>query len=140
MKKNISIVSIAGLMATLIACNNGSSVSTYQYLQVSPSANPAIYKANLGESATMIFTNTIVSNAGPVQAKYNITATVPNSSFTVLTESGNNGCMQVAANQACNITIIFTPTTQSDYSLTNSLQFTVGALESSVNVITAPNS
>lgn len=136
----IPIIAIGGLVSVLVACNNGSSTSTYQYLQVVSNTNPAVYRADVGQSSTMVFTNMIVSNAGPAQAKYNITATVPNSSFTVLNESGNNGCAQVLANQACNITIVFTPTSTSSYAATNLIQFSVGALESSINVVTAPKS
>ncbi len=141
MLKNTSLVIISLLVSSLAACNSGSTASTYQYLQVVPSSIPPIYKANTGQTASIVFTNTIVSNLGSPQAKYNITATVPNSQFTVLTnESGNNGCTQVTTNQACDITIVFTPNSAANYSSYNPIQFTVGILESTINVITAPNS
>lgn len=138
-KKNVLLIG-AGLLAVLLAaCNSGSSTSTYQYLQVTPNVNPPVYMAKIGESATMTFTNTIVSNAAPSFSQYNIAVAVPNSAFTVLTESGNNGCMYITANQSCNIKISFTPTQASDYQPVNSIQFTVGNLESTVNVATVPN-
>ena len=137
-KKNVFLIGIGLLAALLSACNSGSSSSTYQYLQVTTSVNPPVYMAKIGESATMTFTNTIVSNAAPSFTPYNISVTVPSSAFTVLTESGNNGCMYISANQSCNIQISFTPTQASDYQTIISIQFTVGALESTVNVATVP--
>lgn len=138
-KKNILLIG-AGLLAVLLAaCNSGSSTSTYQYLQVTPSVNPPVYMAKIGESATMTFTNTIVSNAAPSFTQYNVAVTVPSSAFTVLTESGNNGCMYIKTNQSCSIQISFTPSQASDYQAINSIQFTVGTLESTVNIATVPN-
>lgn len=138
-QKTVSLVGI-GLLALIMAgCNSGSSSSTYQYLQVTTSVNPPVYMAKIGESATITFTNTIVTNAAPSFSQYNISVAVPSSAFTVLTESGNNGCMYIKANQSCNIKISFTPTQASDYRAVNSIQFTVGNLESTVNVATVPN-
>lgn len=140
-KTKLSMIALGALSSLLVACNNGGSTSTYQYLQVvpyDPANNPVVFAANIGESTTVTFATTLVSNAGSSQTKYNIMATIPNGSFTIFTESGNNGCQQVSANTTCYITIQFAPASQSDYSLTNSLQFTVGALESTINAITEP--
>jgi len=134
------IAKLVWLVPFLMACNNGgSNVATYAYLQVTPNIIPPVYRANIGESASMVFSNTIVTNSGSPQARYDITAVTPNSNFSILvTESGNNGCRQVSANQTCNITIVFTPSAESNYSTNNLMQFTVGSLESTVNVVTTP--
>ena len=126
------------IVSLLAACGSGNnSINTLQQLQVSSSDIDAmVFTAALESSASHTYQAIISSNASPAGTKYTISVALPNASFVV----ESNGCVDVLANQTCNIQLTFSPTTPSAYQENNLITFSVGELESSIVVASQPSS
>lgn len=115
----------------LNACGSGSSAPVQQ-LTVTSASGSNTFTANIGESA--VITYQLSLQTSPQGQKYTANVSLPNNQFSV----ESNGCINFYDNNGCNIVIKFSPTDQSAYSNNNLLQFSVGALTSSVIAVTTP--
>ena len=135
-KKSLGLFTGSVVTMLLISCNNGSGgANTHQQLLVtSTDINSTVFVANLGFSAAHSYQVIIDSNVSPALAKYTLKVQLPGSQFSV----ESNQCVNIVANQSCNIHLSFTPITPADYTPNNVITFAVGNLDSSIVVTTQP--
>lgn len=124
---------IVSFSLLLNACNSGNP-TPIQGLTVSSISGNNTFTANVGESA--VITYQLLLRANPQGYRYTANISLPNNQFSI----ESNECVNFYGANRCNIAVKFSPADQSSFSSNNVFNFSVGALSSSITVITRPQS